>query len=570
MPRYISREMLLVKLLLLFVRFLVLQRDFLLAACVNRRQSGSGRAFLALNRRSRAVVLGGLLSEIINLCAQIQYFNKMYTIYSCMLRMDRVHSLKQSYLEDMMMRITEESTTIFPYRRRMPTCRSITFSAVLAAASLPTMSFAWAEPPLPVIPSAVFNVTNYGAVGDGTTTDTAAIQNAINAASAAGGGTVLVPDSGLGVYMAGALKLSSNINLDVAGGATLEMLAKSQYGSGSTDFISANNVSNTEISGSGIIDGNGSTWWSDPSSSRPFLVNIQNSSTVAVDNITLENSPMEHLTFNNTSNVTINGITISAPSNSPNTDGIDPSGSNYLIENSTISTGDDDIAIKPQNAACNNIVINNMTIGSGHGISVGGQTNDGLNGMTVSNITFNGTSNGLRLKAGAGYGGLVQNVSYSHITMTNVAMPIAITSFYENGSDNFPTDPTAVTAATLNSTTPLWKNISFDGITATGATQDGLIYGEPLTGIGAPPTNFNGLSISNVNISGYKGMGVYYVQNLELGAGNTFLAQSGPGLSTYSDTLAVPDPSTWALLTLGSLILFCGDKFLPPRSKIRT
>ena len=116
-------------------------------------------------------------------------------------------------------------------------------------------------------------------------------------------------------------------------------------------------------------------------------------------------------------------------------------------------------------------------------------------------------SNGLRLKAGAGYGGRVQNVSYSHITMTNVATPLAITSFYENGSDNFPTDPTAVTAATINSTTPLWKNISFNGITATGASQDGLIYGEPLTGSGAPATNFNGLSLNNVNISGYKGLG---------------------------------------------------------------
>ena len=468
------------------------------------------------------------------------------------------------------MRNAEKSTTIFPCRRSMAASRFIVFSAVFAVATVPSINLAWADPPLPVIPSAVFNVTNYGAVGNGTTTNTAAIQNAINAASAAGGGTVLIPDVGTGVYMSGALQLAGNINLDVAGGATLEMLAKSQYGSGSTDFISANNVSNTEISGSGIIDGNGSTWWSDPSSSRPFLVNIQNSSTVAVDNITLENSPMEHLTFNNTNNVTINGVTISAPANSPNTDGIDPSGSNYLIENSTISTGDDDIAIKPENAACDNIVINNMNIGTGHGISVGGQTNDGLNGMTVSNVTFNGTDNGLRLKAGAGYGGLVQNVSYSHITMTNVATPIAITSFYENGNDNFPTDPTAVTAATINSTTPLWKNINFNGITATGAAQDGLIYGEPLTGSGAPATNFNGLSLSNINISGYTGLGIYYVQNLQLGADTTLLAQSGPGLNMYGDTLVVPEPATWALFCVGILALLCVNKTALRRFKIQS
>jgi polygalacturonase len=418
------------------------------------------------------------------------------------------------------------------------------------------------DPPLPVIPNATFDVTSYGASGNGSTVDTTAIQNAINAASAAGGGTVLVPDSGSGVFLAGALTLASNINLDVATGATLEMLSKSQYGSTSTPFISANHVSNVEISGAGAINGDGSTWWADPSSPRPFLIEFQNSSTVAVENITLQNSPMEHLTFDGTNDVTINGITISAPSNSPNTDGIDPSGSNYLIENSTISTGDDDIAVKPQNTTCSNIVINNMAIGTGHGISVGGQTNDGLNGLTVSNVTFNGTSNGLRLKAGAGYGGLVQNVSYSNIRMTNVAMPIAITSFYANGGDNFPTDPTAVTAATLNSTTPLWKNISFNGITATGASQDGLIYGEPLTGSGAPATNFNGLTLNNVNISGYQGLGIYYVQNLDLGTGNTFAAQSGPGLSTYGDTVAVPEPAAGLLLAVGAsaLVGMCGGR----------
>ena len=194
-----------------------------------------------------------------------------------------------------------------------------------------------------------------------------------------------------------------------------------------------------------------------------------------------------------------------------------------------------------------------------------GAVGDGLNGMTVSNVTFNGTSNGLRLKAGANYGGLVQNVSYSNITMTNVAMPLAITSFYEHGSDNFPTDPTAVTAATINRTTPLWKNISFNGITATGAAQDGLIYGEPLTGSGAPATNFNGLSLSHINISGYQGLGVYYVQNLQLGTGNTFLAQSGPGLSVYGDTLAVPEPAVWSLLCFGSFLLQCGKKSVPRR-----
>ncbi len=70
--------------------------------------------------------------------------------------------------------------------------------------------------PRPVIPATVLNVTNYGALGDGTTTNTAAIQHAIDAASTAGGGTVLIPD---GRFLTGPFTLASHINLHLADGA---------------------------------------------------------------------------------------------------------------------------------------------------------------------------------------------------------------------------------------------------------------------------------------------------------------------------------------------------------------
>ena len=432
-----------------------------------------------------------------------------------------------------------------------------------------------AQPPLPVIRNAVFNVTNYGAVGDGSTTDTSAIQNAINAASAAGGGTVQIPDSSSGVYLAGALNLPSNIDLNIAAGATLQMLPESQYyatvSHTGTPFITIRSADNVEISGGGTVNGDGSSgWWANYTTlNRPDLIKLNSDNTVAITGVTIENSPKEHLAFDATNNVTINGITISAPANSPNTDGIDPSGSNYLIENSAISDGDDDIAIKAGGIAANNIAISNLQIGSGHGLSIGGQTNSGVNGMTVTNVAFNGTSNGLRMKAGAGNGGLVQNITYNNITMTNVGKPISISSFYENGSDNFPTDPTAVTAATLTATTPLWKNISFSNITATGASQDGLIYGDPLKGTDAPATNFDGLALDNVNISGYKGLGIYYADNLSLGSSNTFSAWGGSSLNLYGDTLAVPAPASMLTLLTGGIVVFllrrCGLDILASR-----
>jgi hypothetical protein len=375
-----------------------------------------------------------------------------------------------------------------------------------------------------MIPDRTFNVRDYGAVGDGTTKDTTAIQNTINAAHTAGGGTVLFPP---GTYLAGPLNLANSINLEVDSGATLRMLPKSQYGSSSTPFLSASKLTNVAISGAGVIDGQGAGWWS--SSSRPNLISISNSSVVAVENVTLVNSPKEHLAFNATNNVTINGITISAPPTSPNTDGIDPAGSNYLIENCTISTGDDDIAAKPQNVANSNITITHCTFGSGHGLSIGGETNDGLNGMTVTNCTFIGTSIGLRMKAGRGHGGLVENVSYDQITMINVATPIWITSYYLNGTATDPSDPSKDPGQPVTSTTPFWQNITYSNITATGAANAGTFYGLPE----APITN---ITLTNVTFRANAPMKVYHAHNVQF-INSTIQPQS---LLTYDATISYP------------------------------
>src|SRR5579864_6244220 len=68
------------------------------------------------------------------------------------------------------------------------------------------------SPALPVIPETVFSITNYGAIGDGVATNTVAIQAAIDAASAKGGGIVEVPR---GTYLSGPIRLDSKIKLQV-------------------------------------------------------------------------------------------------------------------------------------------------------------------------------------------------------------------------------------------------------------------------------------------------------------------------------------------------------------------
>jgi polygalacturonase len=97
---------------------------------------------------------------------------------------------------------------------------SSAFCAAILAGSVSMIGFrAQAQNiPMPVIPAAVFNITNYGAVGDGKTPDTAAIQKTIDACSAAGGGTVRVP---AGNFPAMPFKLASSVNLHLDKGAVI-------------------------------------------------------------------------------------------------------------------------------------------------------------------------------------------------------------------------------------------------------------------------------------------------------------------------------------------------------------
>jgi polygalacturonase len=127
---------------------------------------------------------------------------------------------------------------------------------------------------LPVIVAPKFkkdttSIVKFGAVPDGNTLNTKAINNAIDACNKKGGGVVLVP---AGLWLTGPIVLKSNVNLHLATGATLLFTAdKSQYSLVQANWeglpqmrnqspISATNVTNIAITGKGIVDGNGDGW----------------------------------------------------------------------------------------------------------------------------------------------------------------------------------------------------------------------------------------------------------------------------------------------------------------------
>ena len=407
------------------------------------------------------------------------------------------------------------------------------FSSLTAALILATSFCVAAQDiPLPTIPTTVFNITNYGAVGDGKTLNTVAIQKAIDACAAAGGGTVLVP---AGKFIFGPIILTSSLNLHLDKGAMLLIsddlknypIKSKRY----QDCITAANAHDIEISGQGVIDGQGEAWWQafaadQKMTHRPYMAKLSGCTRVYVHDVTFQNSPMFHFVPENCTDVTIEHIKIKSPARAANTDGIDPSGWNFLIADCTIDTGDDNIAIKPAGGRTpgdKNFLVKNCTFLHGHGMSVGGGTANGLENLTVSNCTFNGTDSGIRIKTPRGNGGLLQNAVYENITMHDVKNPIYINDYYPERTA--PKDPATEKAEPVTDRTPITKDIMIRNVTITGSPNAGTIQGLPE----APISN---LIFSNANISAKTGMIIYHARGVQF-INSKITVADGKSLITY-------------------------------------
>lgn len=372
--------------------------------------------------------------------------------------------------------------------------------------------------PLPTIPTRTFDITHYGAVGDGKTLNTAAIGKALAACAAAGGGTVLVPP---GRFLTGPLTLTSSLNFHVASGATLLLSDNTQdYPVVRNRFqncISADSVHDLAITGHGTIDGQGAMWWANyvkQGPHRPFLIQITRCQRLLVQDITLTNSPMFHLVPQRCQDVRIEHIHIIAPDTAKNTDGLDPSGWNFLITGCTFNVGDDCIALKPSariqddQPACRNFTITNCQFLHGHGLSVGGQTPGGLDGLVVRDCTFHGTDAGIRLKASRGAGGLVQNLTYENLTMIGVKNVLDISSYYNgNSPGGGGHSATTDTAQPVTATTPIWQNIQIRNVTATDCRSAGRI-------IGLPEMPVKNVTLTDVNITAATGLQVIHARGI--------------------------------------------------------
>jgi polygalacturonase len=367
--------------------------------------------------------------------------------------------------------------------------------------------------------------------------NTAAIQKTINVASKAGGGIVLVPE---GRFLTGPFLLASRINLHLASNAVILIsddiakypVAKARY----QDCISVADAQDIEISGEGTIDGQGKAWWAafeaDHSMThRPYMIKLSNCKRVRVQGVTLSNSPMFHLVPQNCTDVTIQGITIKSPSNAHNTDGIDPSGWNYLITDCTIDAGDDNIAVKPGSGRTpgdKNYTITNCRFLHGHGMSIGSGTSGGIEDLRVSNCSFDGTDSGIRIKTARGRGGLLQNLTYENLTMTAVKNPLYIIDWYPER--DAPKDPATEKVEPVTDHTPINKNIIIRNVIATNCPTAGTVRGLPE----APVTD---VTLSNVTISAKTGLKIYHARGIRF-ADSKIEVESGKRLTVFDAEVA--------------------------------
>lgn len=395
----------------------------------------------------------------------------------------------------------------------------------VASVQMSTAQTAHVIPALPVIPPAIYCITNYGAVGDGVATNTEAMQSAIRAAAAAGGGTVEVPG---GVYLCGPLQLADHIRIQLDTGAVLRMLPLDKYPGGTdrpADFIRGAHLQDVAIGGPGMIDGQGIPWWPFArikGAQRPRMISLSGCDRVLIEQVTLTNSPMFHIAIGGkSSNVTVRGVTIRAnPSTDPvnpghNTDACDVSGQHVLIQDCDVSVGDDNFTC---GGGTSDVLITNCTYGYGHGVSIGSHTVGGVSNITVVNCTFNNTEQGIRIKTDRDRGGFVHDLCYMNLTMTNVGCPILIYASYMatnkayRGLDKL-TSTIAATypAATVTGRTPIYRDFVFSNITASvqSGHRAGLVWGLPEMAV----TN---VLLQNINITADRPLGIYFAQGVRL------------------------------------------------------
>ncbi|GLT98560.1 hypothetical protein SLE2022_160600 [Rubroshorea leprosula] len=286
-----------------------------------------------------------------------------------------------------------------------------------------------------------FDVTKYGATGDGKSDDSQAFIKAWKdvCGSTSKNPTLIIPEGK--TYLLNPIKFEgpckSAVAVQIGGNIVAPSNSEPVWKeTQSKRWIAFSNVKGLEVSAKGKLDARGADWWRTcpdmKGCNRPTTLEFGGCSSFRVHGLTSVNSGRNHISISGCNQGTLSSITLIAPNESPNTDGFNiASSANIEILDSNIGTGDDCIAINNYSSYIN---ITGVACGPGHGISVGSL---GINGeeakveeIHVKNCSFTGTDNGARIKTWQGGKGYASKISFEEIEVTNSSNPIIIDQYY--------------------------------------------------------------------------------------------------------------------------------------------
>ncbi|WP_255563491.1 glycoside hydrolase family 28 protein [Mucilaginibacter rivuli] len=309
-----------------------------------------------------------------------------------------------------------------------------------------------------------YNISQYGAVADGKTDNTKAIQKAIDIAAGSGGGTVLVPT---GKFVTGVIYLKSNIDLHFENGGTLlASINRIDYGpQKASALIVANNAQHVSITGAGTIDGRGDALLKDiyrmlkagilkdeewqtynpwhqmrpAESNRPHLIDFTDCKGVVVKNVTIKDGLCWIQEYRNCSDMMFDSIKVHS-NTFWNNDGIDlVDCKNVKVSNSIFNVADDGVCLKSSNpnSYCDNIEIYNCRIrSSASAFKMGTASWGGFRNIKVHDIEVYDTFRSA-IAIETVDGGLIEDIDIRNVNAKNTGNAI----FIRLGQRNKNADP---------------------------------------------------------------------------------------------------------------------------------
>ena len=394
-----------------------------------------------------------------------------------------------------------------------------------------------------------FDITKFGAIGDGKFDCTQAFARAVEACHQAGGGRVIVPS---GEFLTGAIQLKSNVNLHVTGEGVIlfskdtrkflpvvytrfEGMECMNY----SPFIYAYEQENLAITGSGVIDGqaDNETWWNwvvkkeygwkeglpnqeadrdlllkmaddnipvnervfgDGHYLRPNFIQFYKCKNILIENVTLKRSPMWEIHPVLCENMTVRKVTI--VSHGPNNDGCNPeSCRNVLIKDCYFDTGDDCIAIKSGRngdgrrikVPSENIIIQGCRMQDGHGgVVIGSEMSGDVRNIFAENCIMDSPNldRALRIKTNSLRGGVVENIYMRDVTVGVVSDAVVRIYFYYAEGD-------------VGQYTPVVRNVYIENVSSKQSKYALLLEGyerSPIANVQLKNCRFDGVKKSSI------------------------------------------------------------------------